>query len=189
LGIENDTYLSGEDSRLLRRAAGYFSGDACLEIGMGYGSNLLEMQESFDELTGTDIWKTDGFTLVRDANLVVSDLGSCFRSECFDLILFNPPYIPSEEVIDLSVDGGRAGFEVTKRFLKEAVRLVSSVGKILLVFSSLNPVGELESMCKVQNLSIEIVESESIFFEQLFVFQISKINRILEDQEPIAPLW
>ena len=56
-------------------------------------------------------------------NTVVSDLGSNFRDNIVDILIFNPPYVPtpSEEIggsgIEASWAGGIDGREVIDRFL------------------------------------------------------------------------
>ena len=178
LKTESKTYISAEDSRLLRRASGYFSGNRCLEIGVGYGSNLLELCNSFNDVTGTDIERTEGFLRASGANFVISDAGSCFRDGTFDLILLNPPYLPSDEIEDLAVDGGKFGLDVASKFLAEAARLVSSSGKILLVLSSLNSKEQLALICKSLGLYSEPLETESVFFESLTVYELFKTGRL-----------
>ncbi len=145
-----------------------------MEIGIGYGSNILELKDHFIEVVGTDITKTDGFRANRGSDLVISDSGTCFRAACFDLVVLNPPYVPSEELFDPTIDGGKFGFEVIEKFLREASRVINSNGRILLVFSSLNPMKKLESLCNLLQLRLEVVDSISIFFETLTVFEISR---------------
>jgi methylase of polypeptide subunit release factors len=173
---KTDAYLSSDDSELLRKVLGHYSGDRCLEIGIGYGSNLLELKDRFFGVVGTDLTKTDGFGVNRGSDLVISDSGTCFRAACFDLVVLNPPYVPSDEFFDPTTDGGKFGFEVIERFLREATRLIKSRGRILLVFSSLNPMKKLVSLCSRLKLRIEVADIISVFFETLTVFEISRAN-------------
>ena len=56
-------------------------------------------------------------------DIVVSDLGTCFMSQKIDVIIFNPPYVPTppEEVgshgIEASWAGGDDGREVIDKFI------------------------------------------------------------------------
>ena len=57
-------------------------------------------------------------------SLILADAASCFMDGCFDLVAFNPPYVPSGKIEDVAVDGGAEGTEVALRFLEEALRVV-----------------------------------------------------------------
>jgi release factor glutamine methyltransferase len=168
------TYVSGSDSQLLRRVAMAFSGEICLEIGVGSGSNMLELCRSFTRVCGTDIIRTQAFEVLRDGDLVVTDAGSCFRNGTFDLVLFNPPYLPSSEIQDPAVDGGDRGIEVAIRFLLQAKKLINSRGKIIVILSSLGSISDFESVAKKQGLSVEVIDSFSLFFEQLHALLLSR---------------
>ncbi len=57
----------------------------------------------------------------------------------FDWIIFNAPYLPTEEnIIDVALDGGPTGKEVISCFLEDAKHHLKKKGKILLVYSSLS---------------------------------------------------
>lgn len=169
----NQTYVSDEDSELLRKVSKGFAGLRCLEIGIGYGSNISEMRNRFSEAVGTDVRKTDGFA-ARGVELVVSDSGTCFRKGLFDLVLLNPPYVPSEEIVDPTVDGGQDGLEIAERFLKESADLIAPHGRILIVLSSLNPLKRFQEFCKSLSLQSELAASQELFFESIYVFELSR---------------
>lgn len=55
----------------------------------------------------------------------------------FDLIAFNPPYLPDEPLTsDIALDGGKDGRKVIERFLKAAPKFLNPRGKIILLESS-----------------------------------------------------
>ena len=172
------TYVSSDDSELLRKSLIGYSGENCLEIGLGYGANLLELSRNFEISVGTDVRKTDGFARLRGkerVSAILSDTASCFRSESFDLVVLNPPYLPCERIEDVAIDGGKNGFEVTARFLEEAERVLRPRGKILLLFSSEESLDEFLTFCKDRNLVYSRIMSKSLFFEELTVFEIRKL--------------
>jgi release factor glutamine methyltransferase len=168
------TYVSASDSQLLRKVAMAFSGEICLEIGVGSGSNVLELRRSFMRVCGTDIIRTRAFEVLRDRDLVLADAGSCFKNETFDLVLFNPPYLPSSEIQDPAVDGGERGVEVAIRFLLHAKKLINSHGKIIVILSSLGSISHFESVAKKEGLSVEVIDSFSLFFERLHALLLSR---------------
>jgi release factor glutamine methyltransferase len=170
------SYISGEDSELLRKVAKRYKGQKCLEIGIGSGSNLMELSENFDWTVGTDIDYTDGFNRVkkRASGIFHADRATCFRDQVFDLVIMNPPYLPSDTIEDRAVDGGKEGFEIPTQFLKEAVRVISPLGVILIVLSSFSPFSRLMGFCEQEEMTVKEIESKSLFFEKLCVYEIRK---------------
>jgi len=164
-------YLSSEDSTLLRKAIRGLSGRACLEIGAGNGGNLVAVSRDFQLAVGTDLvgpgmddWSQAG------ANFLLSDLASCFRDETFDMVMFNPPYLSSEEIEDPAVDAGREG-EVTLAFLREALRVVRGSGVVLMILSQGNPLESVRTECERRGFKLTRIESVRLFFEELTVYR------------------
>lgn len=155
-------------------------GNSFLEIGCGKASNLIGVDTKFDLVVGTDI---QPLTVMRELKglgnyeLIVTDKASCFKDGVFDVVAFNPPYLPSEQIVDRAVDGGRLGLEVALSFLDDALR-VSKTGqsKIIVILSSESDIVAFEKYCKENDLKLEILLEESLFFERLFAFMIEKIR-------------
>ena len=85
----------------------------------------------------------------------------------FDVVLFNPPYLPSDEIRDRAVDGGIGGREVMDRFLKELPLHLNKDGFALLLVSSINePHVIIDSH---PELSFTVVATRKLFFEELQV--------------------
>ncbi len=166
----NRVYLASEDSLLLRRVLLKFSGQTCLEIGSGNGGNLSELVKRFGFVVGTDIVRPE--MPMEGSELVLADRASCFRDSTFDLVAFNPPYLPSEEVEDPAVDGGRDGVDAAVAFLEEAVRVVKATGTIVILLSSYNPRERIELICREHGLTMRLEESEGLFYESLAVYSI-----------------
>jgi release factor glutamine methyltransferase len=170
------TYVSREDSELLRKALQNYSGNSCLEIGFGYGSNLLSVKGRFTDIVGTEIERTDGFHRVEsnDVTVLLADGASCFRPKSFDLIFINPPYLPTEENADRATDGGAGGFEIARQLLTQSLSVLSSKGRILIVLSSETSKTEFDLFCQQENLMAILVLSKRLFLETLFVYELSK---------------
>jgi len=92
----------------------------------------------------------------------------------FDLIIFNPPYLP-EHKFDKQPDttGGKKGDETIVRFLKQASAHLKENGKILIVFSSLTPTKRINNEIKKQKLKKKILDKKRIFFEELEVWLLT----------------
>ena len=101
------------------------------------------------------------------ADVVQCDSASCLRSAVSEFIFFNPPYIPEEDIHDLSdlaVCGGLNGIEVWHLFYDNAIRICKRPCYILFVFSSLQ---KLEAIFKtVLNTcnSLEVYDCYYFFF-------------------------
>ncbi|MDV3277757.1 MAG: hypothetical protein LYZ69_04730 [Nitrososphaerales archaeon] len=159
----------------MRRVLRLYSGGACLEVGAGNGGSLLELSRSFRVVVGTDVVRPDASDW-REAgsSYIMADAAACFRSGSFDLVAFNPPYVPSEGIADRAVDGGREGVEVALHFLREAMGAVKEDGKILMLVSSDNPLRVLEQECDARGCTMRRVADARLFYETLSVYEVSR---------------
>lgn len=95
-----------------------------------------------------------------------------FRDGSFDLVVFNPPYLPSEGIRDITVDGGRGGAEVPLMFLSAALRAVKRGGAVYFVVSSLTDTGSIEGFLKGSG-SFYSKRERRLFFESLYVYRVN----------------
>ncbi len=170
-------YIFSEDTALLAEGLQQIGhAENFLEIGVGYGSNLRRFSHNFTLAVGTDIQKLNHMReiLSSDYEIVITDKGSCFRPGVFDVVAFNPPYLPSDTIVDPSVDGGKSGIEVPLAFLEEALRVAKSQCKILLVLSTHSDLNGFRSFCNARGLKFELVAQKNLFFETLLAYVIKK---------------
>jgi len=93
----------------------------------------------------------------------------------FDLIIFNPPYLPQDKGIDdKSIYGGKKGHETLERFLSQTGYYLKENGKILIVFSSLTKKEKVDELLQNHCFKLKQVDEEKLFFETLFVYLIKK---------------
>jgi release factor glutamine methyltransferase len=177
--IRFDAYLSSSDSELLRSALREYSGETSLEIGAGNAGNLIELAKRFRMVAGTDLVKPASRMSdePRNADFVLADGASCFRDGVFDLVAFNPPYVPTGGIEDVAVDGGKGGVEVSLGFLKDALRVVKTSGKIVFIVSSENPVNVLEEECRKKGFLLVPLSTRKLFYETLFVYVAERLGR------------
>jgi release factor glutamine methyltransferase len=167
--MSGDQYLASEDSDLLRRALEGRSGERCLEIGAGNGGTMVQLAGRFSLVVGTDLqrpsmvdWKEAG------TNFVVADCGSCLREGVFDLVAFNPPYIPGP-IEDRAVDGGPS-LEVPKRFLREALRKVKKGGDVVFILNDEARLEEFRQIALEGGFRLWALASSKLFFEELTAY-------------------
>lgn len=134
--------MTGPRSRALRIA----------DLGTGSGAILLALLSELPNATGvaTDI-NLDALRIARGnaehnqlahrAHFVACDYAAAL-ADGFDLIVSNPPYIPSADIADLDIevrdhdplralDGGRDGFDAYRIIAPEAVRLLHPGGALV----------------------------------------------------------
>ncbi|MFB6241854.1 MAG: HemK2/MTQ2 family protein methyltransferase [Candidatus Nanosalina sp.] len=165
-------YQPSDDSKLLAKAVleKDLSGKRCLDMGTGSGIIARKMVHSgAEEVVAVDknpeavkeakenledLEKVE----VRESNLFSSVEGK------FDLIAFNPPYLPDEEGVEDDDDlfGGESGEELTETFLERSGDYLSERGEVHFVVSS-------SSGFDVENY--EIVDTEKLWFEDLYVLK------------------
>ena len=163
-------YLASDDSALLRRALGRYSGESCLEIGAGNGGNLVDLSRRFRLVVGTDLVRPSMGDWKGGANFVLADLASSIRDSAFDLVAFNPPYVAGGTTGDSAVEGG-PGLEVPKAFLEEALRAVGKNGVVVFLLSDDAETGEFERICAEHGFGLRRIGSRRMFFEELSVYE------------------
>ena len=170
-----DVYAPSDDTQLMIDALHTLSlrDKEVLDVGTGSGLLGLVCAQLGAHVTVVDIEDSalkNAETAARKLNLTIkatkSDIFSNVASR-FDIVLFNPPYLPSDEVRDRAVDGGPEGRELTDRFLKELPLHLKKDGFALLLVSRVNkPRAILDSH---PELSFTVLATRSLFFEELQV--------------------
>jgi len=101
----------------------------------------------------------------------------------FNIIVFNPPYLPSSPLItdnkkiDHSWDGGLKGFEILIEFIKK-VRNFLNLQKshyIYYISSSRTNLEELNKALDELKFKYEIVRRKHIFFEDIFLNRMTSL--------------
>lgn len=103
------------------------------------------------------------------SKIILSDLFSKIpRNSKFDLIIFNPPYLPDNKFDKMQdTSGGKLGSEIINEFLMQAKSYLSENGRILLLTSSLT------KGINWQDYSKELLGKKRIFFEELYVWKLT----------------
>ena len=169
-------YRPSEDTYLLYdylKEAGA-RGLRAVEIGSGTGAvSLLLARENW--VLSVDLkpeaarctWlnaKANGLDGQVDV-LCCDSLSAVREGRLFDLVVFNPPYVPTDsvEAEDASWSGGRGGVEVASKFLRDSVARLKRGGEVVCVLSSLMDLGNLAEVVEEARLSFETLAEERFF--------------------------
>ncbi len=175
-------YSPSEDSYLIEKQVKKYSKNKSV-LDMGSGSGILAKTAIGSKakcVLASDINpKAVKILKKQGINCVKSNLFSDIK-ENFDLIIFNPPYLPLDKREDkksgLATTGGKNGDEIILRFLQQAKSHLNKNGIILLLLSSLTPKNKIIKTIKSKNLTYKKIAEKKIFFETLEVWKIKVID-------------
>ncbi len=183
---DENVYPPSEDSYLIIESINPTSCFRSLEIGVGSGVISLHLSKEIPFTFGCDInphslylsKKNALANSINNLHLFASDIFSSIKNGfLFDLIVFNPPYLPIElpprELIDLSYHGGLDGGEYIRTFLCNLGFYLSNNGKAYLLQSSLYPLKNTTNFLKNKNFHYKIKNKLKLDFETLYVLEIS----------------
>ncbi|MDK2892386.1 HemK2/MTQ2 family protein methyltransferase [Methanohalophilus sp.] len=176
-----NVYEPAEDSFLLADACiEYIKDGSCvLEIGTGSGfvSSVILTNKKNVKLIASDL-NPYALNCARKNNVdvICCDLFGGFKQvKQFDTIVFNPPYLPTEDDerlggwINLAFDGGKDGRECIRRFLAEVKQYLKPDGDVLLLISSLTGPKEVIRLMNNEGFNVNVISDEACFFEKLMV--------------------
>ena len=167
-------YEPREDSFLLQKYVERYSRGKVLDIGTGSGIQALTAMKKTKEVLAVDIDESSViYAISKGINAIQSNLFQNVNGR-FDLIIFNPPYLPKDikenkEVARL-VSGGKEGKELIEEFFSKVRAYLNKDGKVLVVFSSLS--GDVLGCIKRNNFNYKKLDEQSFFFEKLFIYLV-----------------
>ena len=170
---DDDTYLLLDAARAEVKA-----GDRVLEVGTGSGLIATELTKVAC-VVATDINPHAVLCARKKGVAVVQNDLFCGIRSSFDLILCNPPYLPTqpEERIDdwleHALDGGLNGRVVIERFSEQVSHVLAPGGRILLLVSSLTGLPEVRDLFFKAGFVSEIILRKNVEGETLYVLKIA----------------
>jgi len=182
LEIPDSVYLPREDSELLAEAIEKqeLKGKKCLDMGCGSGLLSILIGKNDAIVTAADI-NLEAVKAAREnaahnkteLHAVYSDLFSNIK-EKFDLIVFNPPYLPGEdsERKELAYYGGKDGRETIKRFLVQAKKFMKTGGKIFLLISTLTGEKEVTNIAHENGYIVKETARKKVPWEEIIVMEM-----------------
>ncbi|MFX1605671.1 MAG: HemK2/MTQ2 family protein methyltransferase [Promethearchaeota archaeon] len=184
LTVFSGVYPPSEDTYLLLDAIEIKPDDMFLEVGCGAGLITLAaakrarivigIDRSFEAVRNTlENLRRNG--LYKNYHVIEADLlGAIAPSVRFSLIVFNPPYLPQDDEntdLDHALVGGQAGTELTQRFVRQAIRHLTSAGRMFVVVSSLADIDSIRKTMNECELFVDMVSEKPLFFEKIQVLR------------------
>ncbi len=174
-------YMPKEDSLLLEKHVKKLASGKVLDMGTGSGIQALAAagRKAVKSVLAADVNPAVVSHCRKEIagkkiKCLQSDLFAKVKGE-FDTIIFNPPYLPQELAErDVALEGGKKGYETIVRFLESANAFLSADGVVLLLFSSLSGKDHIEQSIKQNLFEFRELGRLHIFFEDLFVYRITK---------------
>ncbi len=181
-GLETEVYEPAEDSQLLLENAveEIEAAERVLEVGTGSGYVASEIREATGAtVVGSDI-NPHACARARDHGVqaVCADLVSPFRAGVFDVVLFNPPYLPRVEMaerndwVEEALTGGETGRAVIEPFIETVGRVLRASGSVFLIVSTLTGVDEVTTAARQDGFTVRTVDEASFPFEKLLVLRL-----------------
>lgn len=176
-------YEPAEDSFLLAENIKVTLRDEVLEIGTGTGIIAIIAARGARNVVATDInpnaiectTKNLITNRVFNVELREGDLFDPVEGEKFNLIIFNTPYLPTEEddaaadELNVAWDGGSDGRKVIDRFLDGLSEHLEQNGRVMLVQSSLSNVEKTLTRLEELGLQASVTASKKCFFEEIIL--------------------
>lgn len=171
---EADTYL------LLSQATSEVRDtDTVLEVGTGSGMIARECSIRARRCIATDINPyACAMAHAMGVEVVRTDLYAGLRGP-FDLIVFNPPYLPTQDDeriddwLEFALDGGADGRATIRRFASGLRRILHPFGRVLLLVSDLTGIDETRELFATEGFLSFIVAEEITEGERLVIFRIT----------------
>ena len=189
INTDDNVYVPAEDSYMLADNLEIKRGESVLEIGTGSGIVAMYASRLTDRITVTDI-NSDACLLaernfkdnnIKNIEILFGNLFEPVKTRKFDVILFNTPYLPTEEdeviddTINYAFDGGLNGRKVIDIFLNEVGNHLNDGGIVQMIQSSLSDNQKTLDRLDELGFIAEIKASEHFFFEDITLINAYKI--------------
>lgn len=174
-------YSPAEDTFLLLRVAQdeIHPADRVLEVGTGSGVIAAALGKLAFFVVATDINPhATAQVHAQGIDVVRADLCNGLKGT-FDLVIFNPPYLPTQpherigDWLEYALDGGLSGRDVIERFSADVRDVLAPAGRILLLISSLTGLQEVSGLFFSQGYFVSVMDEQRVEDEILYVLRIA----------------
>lgn len=183
IDIADKVYNPSDDSFLLVKVLEVSPGEHLLDMGTGTGIAALHAAKAGARVTAADInpyavacARSNALKNDLKVEVLQSDLFQNVRG-VFDVITFNPPYLPEEGApstwMERAWSGGADGSEIVVRFLADAWKFLAPGGRIYIILSSFGSIRSVLRMAK-ERYDVEMVEENHLFFESILAYRMAR---------------
>ncbi|OYT27465.1 MAG: hypothetical protein B6U97_01435 [Candidatus Altiarchaeales archaeon ex4484_96] len=183
LRTDEQVYEPAEDSYLLALNQRIKKDDSVLDLGTGCGIQGITAAKQAADVLATDInrralklaEKNAKRNNIKNIRFRLSDMFTNI-TEKYDVILFNPPYLPVKEksMIGRSWSGGLNGCELINHFIQTAPAHLNPGGSMQFIVSSLNDWADIKTQLTEQGLDYKMLAEKKIAFERLHLLSCFK---------------
>lgn len=167
-------YVPAEDSIFFDDYLKNKTGKAALDIGTGSGILANTLSKNFVFVVATDI----NIVALLKAHETIDNCICCNAADAvhvsFDLIVCNLPYLPSDELLDPTVDGLHDGTEIPSVIIKSASQRIEKNGKMVFLTSSLAKYDALIKLSESLGFDVTISAKKKLFYEELIIIECTK---------------
>lgn len=185
-GVET-VYQPAEDSRLLAETVLESIGDTdiggedplLLDVGTGSGYVAQRLRDDGGvRVVGADL-NPEACEQAAERGLPVvrANLLDPFRADTFDVVVCNPPYLPTppdqewDDWMERALSGGADGRAVIDPVLDDIGRVLAPGGVAFLLLSSLTDPDAVQAQAEAAGLAWTVLAEEAHPFETLFVYR------------------
>ncbi len=173
--INKGVYPPSEDSYFLLQCID-IGKEKVLEIGTGTGVIAIHAAKKGADVTAVD--KNEKAVKNAGENATANEIKMTVKQSdifsnvegSFDVVVFNPPYLPSDKMEE-AWEGGHEGIEIMEKFLREVPKHLKSQGRVYVILSSLGNTDKLIGEFSPP-FSFEEMGRLPLFFEKLVVYKI-----------------
>jgi len=166
-------YEPSDDSFLIQEEVRKYAKGNVLDMCTGSGILAKTALEKTENVLAVDI-NNEAVSHCKKIGIkaIKSDLFEKVNGK-FDLIIFNPPYLPEDGYKlkdDINYIGGKKGNEIIEKFFSSVKKYLNKNGEILVVFSSLTP--DVNKIIRKYEFRFKRLKEKKLFFEKLFVYLV-----------------
>jgi release factor glutamine methyltransferase len=190
--VFEDVYEPAEDSFLFADNMKVNEGDIVIDVGAGCGILGIIAAEKAAQVIAIDI-NPHAVRCARE-NAVLNHVDHkmfCIRGDLFtaietrskfDLILFNAPYLPSEDAketswLESAWSGGPSGRRIIDRFVHDAPNYLKPEGKLLLLQSNLSNISDTQKKLEREHMKTTVASEKALpFFETIELIRAEFAN-------------
>jgi len=175
-----DVYFPSEDSYFLAENISIEKNKTVIDVGCGSGiQSLNALMQGASKVVALDLnekaieatkknCKKENFG--EEIQTLKSNLFENYSGEKADVIIFNPPYIVTDEIKYIDLDGGKNGRETLNRFLEQFPKHLKKGGMCYFIQTDINGYRQTEKTLRKNGFRFNIIAKKKGFFEELAVY-------------------